>query len=276
MNIIVTGGSGKAGRATVRELLQHGHSVKNIDLMRPQESLCDFLTVDLMELGETIEALAGYDAVVHLAANPNPSGWTEERMFRHNTTTTYNVFRAAQILKMQRVVWASSETILGLPFDRVQPEYAPLDEAVPLYPETSYGLSKLISEEVARQFARWSGVPYVGLRFSNVMEPADYAQFPGWQDDPQARRWNLWGYVDSRDVAQSCRLGLEADVHGAHALIIAADDTVMQRPSAELMAEVFPQVPVRALAHPRATLLGIAGARRVLGYAPKHSWVEHV
>jgi nucleoside-diphosphate-sugar epimerase len=220
--------------------------------------------------------LHGHDAVVHLAANPNPSGWTEERMFRHNTTTTYNVFRAAQLAGMQRVVWASSETTLGLPFDRQLPHYAPIDEAAPLYPESSYAVSKVLSEELARHFSRWTGVPYVGLRFSNIMEPEAYRAFPGYWSDPHARKWNLWGYVDARDVAQSCRLGLEADISGAHAVIVAADDTVMTRPSAELMAEVFPSVPVRPLAHPHATLLGIGGARKLLGYAPQHSWRQHV
>jgi nucleoside-diphosphate-sugar epimerase len=274
--IVVTGGSGKAGRATIRELLEHGYEVFNIDIQAPREALCRFQTVDLMELGETIEALHGYDAVVHLAANPNPSGWTEERMFRHNSTTTYNIFRAATLLGMQRVVWASSETTLGLPFERVLPHYAPIDEEMPLYPESSYALSKVISEEMARQFSRWSGVPFVGLRFSNIMEPEAYANFPGFWDDANKRKWNLWGYVDARDVAQSCRRGLEADISGAHAFIIAAADTVMNRPSRALMAEVFPTVPVRDVDGEYGTLLGIGGARKALGYAPKFSWRDHV
>lgn len=270
--IVVTGGSGKAGRATVHDLLNSGYEVLNIDLAPPREPLCRFQQVDLMQLGETVEALSGYDAVVHLAANPNPSGWTEERMFRHNTTTTYNVFRAAMLVGMKRVVWASSETTLGLPFERELPRYAPIDEAHILLPESSYALSKVISEEMARQFSRWHGVAFVGLRFSNIMEEDAYARFPSYWNDPHARKWNLWGYVDARDVAQSCRRGLEADIRGAHAFIIAAADTVMTHPSRELMAEVFPSVPVRDLPHDHATLLGIDGARKMLGYAPRYSW----
>jgi nucleoside-diphosphate-sugar epimerase len=274
--IVVTGGSGKAGRATVRELLEHGYEVRNIDIVAPREQISPYQSVDLMELGETIEALHGADAVVHLAANPNPSGWTEERMFRHNTTTTYNIFRAAMVLGLERVVWASSETTLGLPFERELPHYAPIDEEHPLFPESSYALSKVISEEMARQFSRWSGIPSVGLRFSNIMEPDAYQSFPGFWDDAHKRKWNLWGYVDARDVAQSCRRGLEADITGAEAFIIAAADTVMNRPSRELLAEVFPSVPLRAGQGDFATLLGIDKARRVLGYAPAHSWRDHV
>ncbi len=274
--VVVTGGSGKAGRATIQELLAHGYDVFNVDIVPPRETLSRFQVVDLMNLGETVEALSGADAVVHLAANPNPTGWTEERMFRHNTQTTYNVFRAAMVLRLQRVVWASSETMLGLPFDRQLPHYAPIDEEAPLYPESSYALSKMLSEEMARQFSRWTGIPFVGLRFSNIMEPGDYQRFPSFWDDPHKRKWNLWGYVDARDVAQSCRLGLEADIAGAEAFIIAAADTVMNRPSRELMATVYPTVPVRDSLSEYGTLLGIGKAQRMLGYAPAHSWRDHV
>jgi nucleoside-diphosphate-sugar epimerase len=131
----------------------------------------------------------------------------------------------------------------------------------------------VLGEEMARQFHRWSGIPIVGLRFSNVMERADYAAFPSYWEDPHKRKWNLWGYVDESHVAQSCRLALDADV-GAEAFVIAAGDTVMRRPSRELMAEVFPGVPVRDVDGEHGTLLGIAKARRRLGYAPEFTWRE--
>jgi nucleoside-diphosphate-sugar epimerase len=121
----------------------------------------------------------------------------------------------------------------------------PVDERHPLRPESSYALSKVLGEEMARQFSRWSGIPFVGLRFSNVMERADYDEFPSWWDDPQLRKWNLWSYVDESHAGQSVRLALEADTQGAQAFIIAAADTVMRRPSRELMAEVYPGVPGR-------------------------------
>jgi nucleoside-diphosphate-sugar epimerase len=274
--VVVTGGSGKAGRAVIKDLLAHGYDVRNIDIAPPRQAISPFQTVDLMNLGEVTEALSGADAVVHLAANPNPTGWTEERMFRHNTGTTYNVFRAAMVLKLQRVAWASSETTLGLPFDRQLPHYAPIDEEAPLYPETSYALSKMLSEEMAHQFNRWTGIPFVGLRFSNIMEPSDYERFPSFWDDVNKRKWNLWGYVDARDVAQSCRLGLEADITGAETFIVAAADTVMNRPSRALMAEAYPTVPVRDDLSEFGTLLGIGKAQHLLGYAPAHSWRDHV
>ena len=211
--VVVTGGSGKAGRAVVHDLLEHGYHVLNVDRV-PDPNLPDDRQVvaDVTDYAATAAVLEGADAVVHLAA------------------------RAA----------------------------------------SGYALSKVVGEETAKQFARVHGIAYVALRFSNVMEPADYERFPTYWDDPQVRRWNLWGYVDARDAAQACRLGLEADVAGADNLIIAAADTVMTRPSGELLAEEFPGVALRHEIGEHETLLAIDRARERLGFAPAHSWRDHV
>jgi nucleoside-diphosphate-sugar epimerase len=220
--------------------------------------------------------MQGAEAIVHFAAVPGPGRRPDEITFEINTTSTYNVFRAATHLGVKRVVWASSETTMGLPFDR-PPPYVPLDEEAPVRPEWSYSLSKVLGEEMARQFSRWyPAIPFVGLRISKILEPPDYAQFPGFWDDPLERKWNLWSYVDVRDVAQAARLGLEAEVTGAETFVIAAADTVMNRPNRELMAEVFPDVPIRDGTGDFDTLLSIAKARRGLGYEPRYSWREQV
>jgi nucleoside-diphosphate-sugar epimerase len=276
MKVVVTGASGKAGRAVVRGVLERDHDVLGVDLVPPAARLSSFLRADLTELGQTVEVLAGADVVVHLAAIPASGIATEETTFRTNMLSTYNVFEAARLLALARVVWASSETILGLPFEREQPAYAPLDEGHPPYPESSYALSKLLSEELARQLNRWTGTPFVALRFSNIIETEEYERFPAFWDDPRLRRWNLWGYVDARDVAQSCVLALERDVTSAEHFIIAADDTVMNRPSGELMADVYPTVPYQPTEGEYDSLLSSEKARRMLGYTPVHSWRDHV
>ena len=275
MRIVVTGGSGKAGRWVVSDLREHGYDVLNVDNRHDgsPHGLC--LVADLADDGQAFEALKGADAVVHLAAIPAPDIRTPAETFRINTLSTYNVFAAAEAHGLQRVVWASSETVLGLPFD-TPPLFAPIDETIEPRPEWSYALSKVLGEEMARQFNRRTGIPFVGLRISNIMEPEDYAAFPSYWDDAQLRRWNLWGYVDCRDVAQACRLGLEAGTTGAEVCIVAAADTVMPRPSADLMAEVFPSVPMTRPVEGRETLLSIDRARRVLGYEPAHRWADHV
>ncbi len=281
-NIIVTGGAGKAGRAVVRDLVDHGYTVEVVDLIEPAAPVSDFTQVDLTDYGQTVSALRGadchvqdIDAVVHLAAVPGPGRKTDEATFEINTVSTYNVFRAATQLGLKRIVWASSETTLGLPFD-TPPPYAPIDEDAPSRPEWSYSLSKVLGEEMARHFSRWHpDIPIIGLRYSNIMEPEEYEKFPAFSDDPRERMWNLWGYVDARDVAQATRLALTADVDGARNYIVAAADTVMKQPNRELMAEVFPDTPLKEGCGDFETLLSIDKARRELGYNPQHSWRDY-
>jgi nucleoside-diphosphate-sugar epimerase len=275
MKIVVTGGSGKAGRWVVSDLREHGHDVLNVDWRHDGSSHGLCATADLTDPGQALELIAGAEAVVHLAAIPAPGIRSEAETFRINTLSTYNVFAAAVTAGASRVVWASSETVLGLPFD-MPPLFAPIDEAIEPRPESSYALSKLVGEEMAVQFARRSGIPFLGLRFSNIMEPGDYESFPGFWDDPLLRKWNLWGYVDARDVALAVRLGIDADIKGADVAIVAAADTVMTRPSSELMAEIYPQVRMVREVEGRETLLAIDHARALLGYEPAHGWQDHV
>ena len=279
--ICVTGASGKAGRAVVADLREHGYDVLATDAVVSGEDRDEgMLRADLTDYGQAVEALsqAGADAVVHLANIPAPGLSTPAVTFNSNITMNFNVFQAAAALKLDRVVWASSETTLGLPFD-TPPRYAPVDEDHYPVPTSTYALSKVASETVAGHIAQWSGLPFIALRFSNIMAPEDYERFAEFQDDPHARKWNLWGYIDQRDVALSCRLALEADagaVTGNPAFIIAAADTVMNRPSAELLAEVFPGVRLTRDVGESGTLLAIDRAREVLGFHPEHSWRDHV
>jgi nucleoside-diphosphate-sugar epimerase len=277
MNLIaVTGASGRAGRAVVRDLLAAGYEVRGVDVAAAPSGLgAPVVVADLVDYGQAVQALDGCDAVVHLANIPAPGLRPDAVTFQHNVAMNYAVFTAAARLGLDRVVWASSETTLGLPFD-APPRYLPIDEDHYPFPTTAYALSKVVSETIADQVARWSGLPFVALRFSNILGPAGYAGFPSYWTDVRARRWNAWGYVDERDVALACRLSLEADVAGAVPLIIAAADTVMDRPSVDLAAEGFPGVPVRASLSTYQTLLAIDRARDVIGFAPGHSWRDHV
>ena len=272
--IVVTGGSGKAGRAVVEDLTTHGFDVTNADWQADPDPDAPTRLADLTDLGQVMDTLAGADAVVHLAAIPAPGVRPDGETFRINLMSTYHVFAASAALGLQRVVWASSETLIGLPFERTPPRYAPIDEDHPLLPESHYALSKLAGEVIAEPFNRWSGIPIVALRYSNIMTPGDYSRFPSFWDDPRHRAWNLWGYVDARDVAQATRLALTADVSGAESFLVAAADTCMTTPSRELMAAVYPSVPVGDVTD-HQTLLSIEKARTLLGYHPQHSWRDH-
>jgi nucleoside-diphosphate-sugar epimerase len=282
--IAVTGGSGKLGRAVVSDLHEHGYDVVNLDRAAPPEDAPgDFLAVDLTDYGQAVQALTRIedrydevDGVVHLAAFPAPGLVPNTTTFVNNITATHHVFAAARAAGVTNVVWASSETVLGLPFD-TPPPYIPVDEEYHPRPESSYSLAKTLEEEMARQFCRWEPrLKMIGLRFSNVMYPEDYAEFPSFDADPVLRKWNLWGYIDARDGAQACRLALEHEGTGCDVFVIANDDTVMSTPSADLAAAVFPDVELRGEVTGTRTLLSIDKARRVLGYEPQHSWRDEV
>ena len=285
--ICVTGATGKAGRAAVGELREQGYEVVATDnALTGDDVAAGVLRADLTDYGQATEVLRGTDAVVHLANIPAPGRSTPAVTFNANVTMNFNVFHAAASLGLARVVWASSETTLGLPFGHgreqipggagAPPRYAPVDEDHFPVPNTTYALSKVASETLAEQISRWSDIPFVGLRISNIMELHDYERFPSYWPDPHSRKWNLWGYVDVRDVAAACRLGLEADVTGSQNVIIAAADTVMNRPTREVLAEVFPDVRLTREIGEFDTLLAIDRARQLLGYKPRHSWRDQI
>ena len=277
--VAVTGSSGKLGKAVVDHLHDQGWDVVALDQAPPTRPDVRSTRVDLTDFGQAYEAMAGIDdrydgvdALVHLAAIPAPGLRPNAATFHNNMTASYNVFSAALRAGVRNIVWASSETVLGLPFDE-DPPYVPVDEEYPPRPNSTYSLVKTLEEELARQLCRWHpDLKMLGLRFSNVMYPEDYARFPSFDADARLRKWNLWGYIDARDGAQAVRRALEFDTTGTDVFIIANADTVMSRPNEELLAEVFPDVPVKKPFGPNETLLSIDKARRVLGYEPEFSW----
>jgi UDP-glucose 4-epimerase len=282
MTIAVTGGSGKLGRGVIAWLTEAGYDVVNLDRApapggpaRP----AGFIEIDLTDAGQVIDALGGVedrfeklDAVVHLAAIPAPGLLTNVATFHNNMLASFNVFEGARRAGITRIIHASSETVLGLPFD-VPPPYIPVDEEYPAVPNSTYSLVKHLEETMAIQLCRWNPeLSVTGLRFSNVMDGSEYGGFPAFDADPLLRKWNLWGYIDVRDAGQAVQKALETRRPGYETFIIANADTVMSRSSASLAAEVFPGVRITKELGEHETLLSIDKARRLLGYEPRFGW----
>ena len=284
--IIVTGGSGKLGRVVVSDLMVHGYKVASIDMARPaglsnppKPTDVNFTKADITDFGQVMAAFSGINtrveepvtAIVHLGAIASPGEAADHVIFDVNMKSTYNVFEAARRLNIRNVVWASSETVFGIPYSK-GPEYVPVDEEIEL-PEWSYSLSKLLGEKMAEQYARWDATAkIIGLRFSNVQEPQDYANFDTYNEDPFSRRFNLWTYIDARDAAQAVRLSLESKLTGAHVFGIANSNSLMRMGNDELLDKVFPGTKRKRPLKPNESLISIEKAKEMLGYKPAFDW----
>lgn len=284
--IIVTGGSGKVGRAAVKHLMESGHAVASIDMNRPaglsnppKPGEVNFSRADITDFGQVMAAFSGInervgkpvDAVVHLGAIASPGEAPDHVIFQTNMVSTYNVFEAARRLGIRNIVWASSETVYGVPYPG-GPQYVPVDEEIE-QPQWSYSLSKLMGEKLAEQFARWDpATKIIGLRLSNVQEPQDYANFESYQADARTRHFNLWTYIDARDAAQAIRLSIEAKLTGVHVFGIANSNSLMRRSNDSLLDEIWPGVPRKRPLRSNESLISIEKAQRLLGYQPQYDW----
>jgi nucleoside-diphosphate-sugar epimerase len=275
--IIVTGGTGKAGHWIVKHLIERGYDVVNVDTRQPEQPQCRGLTADLTDLGQTIDAFSPhstgdrrpYAGVIHMAAIPRPHMHPNSEVWRVNTLSTYNVLEACGLLGIRKVVLGSSESSYGICFANqfFEPRYLPLDEAHPQLPEDTYGLTKVVGEATAAMFHRRDGTQILSYRIGNVLCPEDHERVKARFDHPEDRLRILWSYIDSRDLAAACRLGIERDGLGCEPLIIAADDTSSNLPSRELVRRFLPNVKdFRSELVDRTALISNRRARQLLGW----------
>jgi nucleoside-diphosphate-sugar epimerase len=291
--VIVTGGSGLAGKWVVEDLVAHGYEVLNLDRVPMAKPIARTLITDLTDAGQVFNALASttvlkefeediepkpIDAIVHFAAIPRILITPDNEVFRINVMATYNVLDAASKLGIKKVIVASSETTYGVVFAHRHrdPEYFPLDEEYPVDPMDSYAMSKVINEVTAKAFHARTGADIYCFRIGNVLDPIDYQKFPTWLKDPGLRKRIAWSYIDGRDLATACRLGIEKDGLGFEVMNVAADDVSSDRPTADLLKEFYPGVPVKKQLGEFETLLSNEKLKRLLGWQQQYKWREQV
>jgi nucleoside-diphosphate-sugar epimerase len=275
-HIAVTGGSGKLGRAVIRELLEHGYQVTSIDQTPPDVRNCRYIRAELTDAGEAYGALKGTDALIHLAAIPALNGFTHGHIFKNNVLSTYYMLEAAEALGMRRAVIGSSESAYGFfwathPF---LPHYFPVDEQHPLLPQETYGASKQLNELTAAMFYRNSGIRIFPLRFALIIGEQEWPRIvETMRRDPAHFRRNFYSYVDARDAAAACRLALEADGGEPEPLNITHDETLSELETKELLAKYFPEVQeIRGELPGYSALFSNKRAKEKLGWQPVHSW----
>lgn len=292
MRILFTGGAGKAGRHVVPYLVAQGHRVLNLDLVPLEAEGVDNLVVDLTDPGQVFSAMMSYagfdelepgtgmprfDAVVHFAAVPRILLKPDCETFRVNTLSTYNIMEAAVKFGIRKVIFASSETTYGVCFadGEVKPDYVPVDEDHPTVPHDAYAMSKVCNEATGRSFQARTGADIYGLRINNVIEPHEYAQnFPAFMDNPALRRRNIFAYIDVRDLGQMVERCLQTDGLGYEVFNVSNDDMSVGISSSEVRERFYQGVPVRREMGPDETFYANDKAKRLLGFAPKHSWRE--
>ena len=274
--IVVTGGSGRLGQHVIRELLSHSYAVLSLDRFPPAEKVCPAWVVDLCSSGNLFEALKDAYGIVHLGAYQAPSLVSDSETFSNNVTATYNVLKAASDLGVQKVVIASSTAAFGFiyalkPFS---PEYLPMDEKHPSKPQDSYGLSKVVGEQIADSFASvHPGMTISSLRFPGVnFDPSHALTRERWKN-PGARANTAWAYVDARDAATACRLALEASFTGHEVMIIAAPQSAMREPTDELIKKYLsPGVKTKPGLTGNWSGVDAAKAEKLLGFKAIHLW----
>ena len=274
MKILVTGGLGKVGQWVVRELLHApAHEITVLDrLPGPDRSAVKYLVGNVQDLGEVMEAMAGSEAVIHLAAIHNPNIATTSVTYETNVIGTFNVHHAAFRLGVKRVVSASSNAVVGWSYsDRFVPDYLPIDEDHPNRPEDVYGLSKEIGESIARSYTR-KGIETIVLRPSGVVTPDELEQMRKDRGRP-ATGFHAYSYIDARDLAVAFRLALERPVASGTVLFVVADDSTVVEPLCDLYPRLMPSIgdKARTLTDAKSAYSN-SRAKGLLGWQPVHSW----
>jgi UDP-glucose 4-epimerase len=273
--VVCTGGSGRLGRHVVDRLAGRC-DLSVIDLQPPHREVAH-LPVSITDHGALVEAFRGRDAVIHLAAVPNPRTASPEACFRVNTQGTWAVLQAAEDAGVRRVVVASSDAALGLHYNPPDwgPRYLPIDEDHPIRPSEVYSLSKEVTESICRCFAVRGKVEVLAIRPTHIVFPPEYPEIEARGSDVQ--NYHLWTYVAPEDVAQGFERALELKDGRYQAFFIGAADGLNRRPSLEMVEERYGRLPeIRKPSwferNPTASLLDITRAREVLGYEPELTW----
>ncbi|HYP47190.1 MAG TPA: NAD(P)-dependent oxidoreductase [Thermoleophilaceae bacterium] len=278
MQIAVTGAAGRVGEFVVAELLRDGHGVVAVDLREPTPSEAVYRRADVERTDSLVEALAGCEAIIHLAAVAEEGILSRDATFRVNAQGTVNCLEAAERAGLQRFVLASSEGVLGFSYREreMKPDYFPIDEAHPLRPQDSYGLSKIAAEEACRTWTRRGALSTVCIRPCYCWGITLGEEAVMSLQDPAAHYRSLWVYIHLRDVARAYRLACEKEDLEHETFYVVADDVRSGVPTAELVERYYPGVPLKRPLGDYGSLIANDRAREVLGFEPELSWRDEV
>lgn len=278
MRIAVTGAAGRVGRYVVQELLDYNYDVLSITHRERKDWISEQITLEVENYEQIYQALEGCDGVIHLAAIPSPNKHKDAQVLQTNVIGTYNVLLAAGNRGIKRIAIASSDCALGFTysFNRPEPIYLPVDEQHPPRPDNSYGLSKIMMEKAADGLAqRFEGMSIASLRITYVASPEEYqtgTSFDEWTKSPKKGPWNLWSYIDARDVARAFRLSIETNLEGHEVFYISAKNTRCRIPTSQLIDEFYPNARKNIAFIGNESLESSLKAEKLLKFTPEYSW----
>ncbi len=270
MKILITGGSGLIGKYVATSLAAN-YDVTVADKVEPGFDIA-YYNIDVTDSSTLGKLVGSFDAILHLAGIPHPLNHPPDLVFQTNTFGTFNVLQFAAQRNIKKVVLASSESTLGFAFARKAhaPLYFPIDEQHPLEPQDPYGLSKVCSEEIMKNYSRGYDIQTIALRFPWVWVPEDnerevyrklISDYPEWYK-------NLWAWVGVHDVVQAFAKAITYNGDRFDRFFITADDNWTGHPSGDLVDEFYPgSQKVRTLKD-ACSLISSDLAKVVLKYSP--------
>lgn len=275
-HVLVTGAAGLLGSEVVRQLRAQGIGVTAL-LHRPGAVDAERVVIgDMADVALVRDAVDGADAVIHCAALRNPMMGTPESVFVGNTAGTFTVLEQAGQSGIRRATIASSYSAYGLVFSpmSLRPAYLPVDEAMPFQVADPYAHSKQVDELTADLMATRHGMTVVSLRlpFLGGLHDTIAERAARVADDPlhSTAAREFWTYLDTRDAARACILGLTEPPSGSHRIVVAAPTTLAPYPTEALLERYYPDVPRRMPFPGRTAPFDLSRARQLLGFEAEH------
>lgn len=274
MKIAITGARGTVGQEVVKLCAKAGYSTVQVN--RTDEKNNGFENTEMRtadaasDYDATVKAFKGCDAVIHLAAIPNPVGTEDHKVHSNNVNSAFNGFRACGELGIKKICYASSVNAIGLAYAN-QPlkfKYFPIDEEYPVNPTDSYALAKHEAEIQAKAFVNWfPGTKIALMRIHEVAPKKDVADEhdQNWKD---AAVGQLWGWVHPQATARACLAALEKadNYEGAQIFNVIAPDTTQKTPSKELAKKYYPDAEIRPGLEGNNAFWTTEKARKILGW----------
>lgn len=274
-HVVVTGAAGLLGRH-VAEIYRHaGFRVTGLD--RESRGIDGVVEADLMDPDVAARYIRDADCVAHIASIPRPVGYAAGDVFQTNMTLMFNVLSAMEAAGIGRMVFASSFSVLGLPFAPrpVDLKYLPVDEHHPAQPQDVYAVTKWLGEEMVDAWTRRTGGSAISLRMPWIQTPASFMTEVTKRRLTEDSNLDLWAYIDARDAGRAFVLAAEACTTGHERFFISAADSYSETPTADLVAARYGAIELRAALEGHCALLCNERAEDLIDFIPQYSWRDY-